>query len=157
MKKRKPGGEMASKWKMSKPYNGTLNSSQNKWTRIVFDYIDEGAWKAAVHRVTESWTRLSDFTFTFYLHALEKEMATHSSILAWRIPGMAEPGGLPSLGSHRVGHDWSNLTASSNRQWRTGKPGMQQPMGSQSDVSTQLNWTDALLTIHFLNSNIQSE
>ena len=64
-----------------------------------------GAWWAAVHGVAKSRTRLSDFTFTFHLHALEKEMATHSSILAWRIPGTGEPGGLPSLGSHRVGHD----------------------------------------------------
>ena len=62
-------------------------------------------WWAAVHGVTEGQTRLSDFTFTFHFHALEKEMATHSSVLAWRIPGMGEPGGLPSLGSHRVGHD----------------------------------------------------
>ena len=60
---------------------------------------------AAVHGVTESRTRLSDFTFTFHFHALEKEMATHSSVLAWRIPGTGEPGGLPSVGSHRVGHD----------------------------------------------------
>ena len=59
----------------------------------------------------ESRTRLSDFTFTFHFYALEKEMATHSSVLAWRIPGMGEPGGLPSLGSHRVGHDWSDLAA----------------------------------------------
>ena len=57
------------------------------------------------HGVAEGRTRLSDFTFTFYFHALEKEMATHSSVLAWRIPGMGEPGGLPSVGSHRVGHD----------------------------------------------------
>ena len=64
-----------------------------------------GAWSAAVHGVDKSRTRLSDFTFTFHLHALEKEMATHSSVLAWRIPGMAEPGGLPSMGSHRVGHN----------------------------------------------------
>ena len=61
--------------------------------------MDGGAWKAAVHGVAESWTRLSDFTFTFHFHALEKEMAIHSGILAWRIPGMAEPGGLPSMGS----------------------------------------------------------
>ena len=67
--------------------------------------MDGGAWWAAVHRVTGSRTQLSDFTFTFHLHALEKEMATHSSVLAWRIPGTGEPGGLPSLGSHRVGHD----------------------------------------------------
>ena len=58
-----------------------------------------------------SWTRLSDFTFTFHFHALEKEMATHSSVLAWRIPGTAGPGGLPSMGSHRVGHDWSDVAA----------------------------------------------
>ena len=67
--------------------------------------MDGGAWKAAVHGVTEGQTRLSDFTFTFYFHALEKEMATHASILAWRIPGIGEPGGLLSVGSHRVGHD----------------------------------------------------
>ena len=67
--------------------------------------MDGGAWWAAVHGVARSWTRLSDFTFTFHFHALEKEMATHSSVLAWRIPGTGEPGGLPSMGSHRVGHD----------------------------------------------------
>ena len=64
---------------------------------------DGGAWWAAVDGVAK--TRLSDFTFTFHFHALEKEMATHSSVLAWRIPGTGEPGGLPSMGSHRVGHD----------------------------------------------------
>ena len=73
--------------------------------------VDGGAWWAAVHGVTKSWTRLSDFTFPFHFHALEKKMATHSSVLAWRIPGMGEPGGLPSMGSHRVGHDWSDLAA----------------------------------------------
>ena len=62
-------------------------------------------WTAAVHGVAEGWTRLIDFTCTFHFHALEKDMATHSSVLAWRIPGTGEPGGLPSLGSHRVGHD----------------------------------------------------
>ena len=67
--------------------------------------MDGGAWKAAVHGGAEGWTRLSDFTFAFHFHALEKEMATHSSVLAWRIPGPGEPGGLPSVGSHRVGHD----------------------------------------------------
>ena len=67
--------------------------------------MDGGAGWAAVHGVAKSPTRLSDFTFTFLFHASEKEMATHSSILAWRIPGTAEPGGLPSIGSHRVGHD----------------------------------------------------
>ena len=67
--------------------------------------MDGGTWWAAVHGVAKSQTRLSDFTFTFHFHALEKAMATHSSVLAWRIPGTGEPGGLPSMGSHRVGHD----------------------------------------------------
>ena len=89
--------------------------------------MDGGAWWAAVHGVVRSWTRLRDFTFTFHFHALEKEMAAHSSVLAWRIPGTGEPGGLPSIGSHRVGHDWSDLAAAAagwlykgreNRPWR---------------------------------------
>ena len=67
--------------------------------------MDREAWRAAVHGVAKSQTRLSDFTLTFHFHALEKEMATHSIVLAWRIPGTGEPGGLPSMGSHRVGHD----------------------------------------------------
>ena len=66
--------------------------------------MDGGAWWTAVHGVAKSQTRLSNFTFTFHFHALEKEMATHSSVLPWRISGMREPGGLPSMGSHRVGH-----------------------------------------------------
>ena len=73
--------------------------------------MDGGAWWAAVHGVAKSGTRLSDFTLTFHFDALEKEMATHSRVLAWRIPGTGEPGGLPPMGSHRVGHDWSNLAA----------------------------------------------
>ena len=73
--------------------------------------MDGGAWWAAVHGVSRSRTWLSDFTFTFHFHALEKEMATHSSVLAWRIPGTGEPGGLLSMGSHRVGHDWSDVAA----------------------------------------------
>ena len=71
--------------------------------------MDGGAWWTAVHGVAKSRTRLRDFTFTFHFHALEKEMATHSSVLAWRIPRDGEPGGLPSMGSHRVGQDWSDL------------------------------------------------
>ena len=67
--------------------------------------MEGGAWWAAVCGVAKSRTRLSDFTFTFHFHALEKEMATPSSVLSWRIPGRGEPGGLPSMGSHRVGHD----------------------------------------------------
>ena len=75
--------------------------------------MDGGAWKATVHGVAEGWTRLGDFTFTFHFHALEKEMATHSIVLAWRIPGpgTGKPGGLPSMWSHRVGHDWSDSAA----------------------------------------------
>ena len=71
--------------------------------------MDGGAWTAAVHGVAEGQTQLSDFTFTFHFHALEKEMATHSSVLAWRIPGTGRLAGLPSMGSHRVGHDWRDL------------------------------------------------
>ena len=77
--------------------------------------MDGGAWWAAVHGVAKSRTRLSAFTFTFHFHALEKEMATHSSVIAWRIPGTGEPGGLPSMGSHRVGHD--KRLSSSSSQW----------------------------------------
>ena len=73
--------------------------------------MNGGACWAAVHGVAKSRIWLSDFTFTFHFHVLEKEMATHSSVLAWRIPGMREPGGLPSMGSHRVRHDWSDLAA----------------------------------------------
>ena len=79
--------------------------------------MGRGAWWAAVHGVAKSRTWLSEFTFTFHFHALEKEMATYSTVLAWRIPGMAETGGLPSMGSHRVGGDWSDLAAAAH----TGK------------------------------------
>ena len=79
------------------PHSSTLACLENP--------IDGGAWWAAVHGVAEGQTRLSDFTFAFHFHAFEKEMATHSSVLAWRIPGTGEPGGLPSMGSHRVGHN----------------------------------------------------
>ena len=73
--------------------------------------MDRGAWWDTVHGDAKSRTWLNDFTFTFHFHALEKEMATHSSVLAWRIPGTEEPVGLPSMGSHRVGHDWRDLAA----------------------------------------------
>ena len=75
------------------------------WYSCLENPVDRGAWKAAVHGVAEGRTELSDFPFTFPFHALEKEMATHSSVLAWRIPGTGEPGGLPPMRSHRVGHD----------------------------------------------------
>ena len=73
--------------------------------------MDGGAWWAAVHGVAGSQTWLSDFTFTFHFHSLEREMATHSGVLAWRIPGTVEPGWLPSVGSHGVGHEWNDLAA----------------------------------------------
>ena len=97
--------------------------------------MDGGAWWVAVHGVAKSRTRLSDFTFTFHFHALEKEMATHSSVPAWRIPGMAEPGGLPSIGSHRVGHDWSDLAAAA-----AGPCETEPTTWEKLDRSTEFGW-----------------
>ena len=92
-----------------------VSSGEGDGTPLQYSCLENpmgrGTWWAAVHGVAKSRTWLSDFTFTFHFHALEKEMATHSSVLAWRIPGMEEPGGLPSVGSHRVGRDWSDLAA----------------------------------------------
>ena len=80
--------------------------------------MDGGAWWAAIYGVAQSRTPLSGFTFTFHFHALESEIATHSSVLAWRIPGTGEPGGLLSMGLHRVGHDWSDLAAAvADKNW----------------------------------------
>ena len=86
------------------PYFGEGNGTPLQYSCLE-NPMDGGAWWAAVHGITRSRTRLSDFTFTFHFHALEKAMAIHSSVLAWRIPGTAEPGWLPSMGSHRVGYD----------------------------------------------------
>ena len=91
-------------------YFGEGNGTPLQYTCLE-NPMDGGAWWAAVHGVAKSQIRLRDFSFTFHFHALEKEMANHSSVLAWRIPGMGEPGGLPSMGSHRIRHDWSNLAA----------------------------------------------
>ena len=99
--------------------------------------MDGGAWWAAVHGVARSRAWLSDFTFTFHFHALEKEMATHSSVLAWRIPGMREPGGLLSMGSHRVGHDCSDLAAATEAAAVPLKPYIQEsPRGLVSDADS---------------------
>ena len=93
-----------------KPFSGEGNGTPLQYSCLE-NPMGRGAWWAAVHGVAKSRTRLSDFTFTFHFHALEKEMATRSSVPAWRIPGIGEPDGLPSMGSHRVGHDWSDLAA----------------------------------------------
>ena len=92
------------------PFHGEGNGNPLQYSCLE-NPMDGGAWWAAVHGVARSLTRLIDFALFFHFHALEKEMATHSSVLAWRIPGMGKPGGLPSMGSHRVGHDWSDLAA----------------------------------------------
>ena len=100
-------------WKM--PYT-KHNVRRRQWHPLQCFCLENpmggGASWAAVHGVVKSRTRRSDFTFSFHFHALEKKMAAHSSVLAWRIPGPGEPGGLPSMGSHRVRHDWSDLAAS---------------------------------------------
>ena len=89
---------------------GEGNGTQLQYSCLE-NHLDGGAWWAAVHGVAKRRTRLSDFTFTFHFHALEKEMTTHSGVLAWRISGTVEPGGLLSMGLHRVGHDWRHLAA----------------------------------------------
>ena len=99
-----PGIQGNKNWELLASYNRESNGTPLQYSCLE-NPMDGGAWSAAVHGVAKSRTRLSDFTFTFHFHALEKEMATHSSVLAWRIPGTVEPGGLPSMGSHRVGHD----------------------------------------------------
>ena len=100
--------------------------------------MDGGAWWATVHGVAKSQTRLSDFTFTFHFDALEKEMATHSSVLDWRIPGTGKPGGLPSMGSHRVRHNWRDLAAAAASNY-IGFPGgtaVKNPPANAGDVSS---------------------
>ena len=99
-------------------FTATDTNGEGNGTPLQYSCLENpmggGAWEAAVQGVAKSQTWLSDFTFTFHFHALEKEIAAHSSILAWRIPGTGEPGGLPSMGSHRVRHDWSDLAAATD-------------------------------------------
>ena len=102
---------------LCKKRNGEGNGTPFQYSCLE-NPMDGGAWWAVVHGVAEGRTRLSDFTFSFYFHALEREMETHSSVLAWRIPGTGEPGGLLSMGSHRVGHDWSDLAAACKKRNR---------------------------------------
>ena len=119
--------------------------------------MDGGAWEAAVHGVAKSWTRLSDFTFTFHFHPLEKEMAAHSSVLAWRIPGTGKPGGLPSMGSHRVRHNWSDLAAAEyikkRRQWHPTPvllPGKSHGQRNLEGCSPWGRWgSDTIEWLHF--------
>ena len=129
--------------------------------------MDRGAWWAAVHGVAKSRKRLSDFTFPFHFHALEKEVATHSSVLAWKIPETGETGGLPSVGLHRVGHDWNDLAAaaavdhvekamaahSSALAWKI--PWMEEPGGLQSVGSLRVGhyWVTSLTCIGEGNGN----
>ena len=100
IKCRRKRGQQRMRW-----LDGITNSMQISLSKLQELVMNKETWHADVHGIAKSQTRLSDFTFTFNFHALEKEMATHSSILAWRIPGTGEPGGLPSMRSHRVGHD----------------------------------------------------
>ena len=109
--------------------------------------MDGGAWWAAVHGVEKSQTWLSDFTFTFHFHALEKEMATCSSVLAWRIPGMGEPGELLFMGSHRVGHDWSDLAAAAAAAAVLSQFLLLSSQGLLPSVSVSL-WISSLLEEH---------
>ena len=112
--------------------------------------MDGGAWWAAVHGVAKSQTQLSDFTFTLHFHALEKEMATHSSVLAWRIPGTGEPGGLPSMGSHRVGHDWSNLAAAGADKYTNIKIDQELIIRKPKEHEATSSWPKILiLALHF--------
>ena len=106
--------------------------------------MDRGAWWAAVHGVAKSQTWLSDFTFTFHCYALEKEMATHSSVLAWRILGTWEPGGLPSMGSHRIGHGWSDFAAAE------AAPSLGNVRGKKK--TQQTHWCVVLQVLTFLAS-----
>ena len=116
-----------------------INDREGSCTRLqdscLENPMDGEAWWAAVNGVAKSWTRLSDFTFTFHFHALEKEMATHFSVLAWRIPGTAEPGGLTSMRVHRVGHDWSDLAAAAP---------------SSAVINTESDITERLSTVQWL-------
>ena len=107
--------------------------------------MDGGAWWAAVHEVARSRTQLSDFTFTFHFLALEKEMAAHSSVPAWRIPGTGEPGGLPSMGSHRVGHDWSDLAAAAAAMSESSYCSTFSPRGGEVTARHLVFWVLALL------------
>ena len=108
-------------WLTAFAYTHYISNGEGNGTPLQYSCLetpmDRGAWWAAVHKSVKSWIRLSNFTFTFQFHALEKEMATHSSVLAWRIPGMGEPGGLPSVGLHRVGHDWRDLAVAAAHFW----------------------------------------
>ena len=98
------GSQLQLQLQLSSYIIGEGNSNPLQYSCLE-NLMDGGAWQAAVHGVSRNRTRLSDFTLTFHFHALEKEIATHSSVLAWRIPGTGEPGRLPSMGSHRAGHD----------------------------------------------------
>ena len=106
--------------------------------------MDGGDWKAAVHGVINIRTRMSDFTFAFHFHALEKEMATHSSVLAWRTLGTGEPGGLPSMGLYRIGHDWSNLAAAAAAAAGNGNPLQYSCLAWKIPWTEELDWLQSM-------------
>ena len=134
----------------------SMNMSLSKFWEMV---KDREAWFAAVHGVTKSWTQLRDFTLTFHFHASEKEMSTHSSVLAWRIPGTWKPGGLLSMGSHRVGHDWSDLAAAAlNIKWpkyRSFSFSISPSNEYAGLISFRVNWFDLLGVQETLKSLLQ--
>ena len=131
-----------------------LNTGEGNGTPLQYSCLensmDGGAWWAAVHGVAKSRTRLSDFTFTSHFHALEKEMATHSSVLAWRIPGTAEPGGLSSLGLYRIGRDWSDLAAAA-AVLNTQCPSLPQKSLKSSITQGRKNVRCLMTAIYYLN------
>ena len=116
--------------------------------------MDGGAWWATVHGVAKSRTRLSDFTFTFHFQALEKEMATHSSVPAWRIPGTAEPGGPPSVGLHRVGHDGSDSEAAAVTHANLSGAHSGEPWGGCERPSREASRVGAARATHLLDEHV---
>ena len=129
-------------------YAGREGNGNPLWYSCLESSMDGGAWWAAVQGFAKSRTQLSDFTFTFHFHELEKEMATHSSVLAWRIPGMGEPGRLLSMGSHRVGHEWSDLAAAASMQEIEGNKA---PLGPCNRKAYTPFWVYTQVIIHNFN------
>ena len=133
------------KWELRLRNMSVINRRRQWQPTPVLLHGKSHGWRSLVgytiHRLAKSWTRLSNFIFTFHFHALEKEMETHSSILAWRIPRTEEPGGLPSIGSHRVGHDWRDLAAAAETNDTPNLPEWGLPIPSKDCLWTKGWWT----------------